>query len=395
MSEKFIIPEKVVLYCYQNKESGQLTGMIGKFSTQMRDIKKSIELTKEACSVKSSAQPVQFELPNTGFKLRIDSSEYKYFRRLNGHILCVTLMHENLDAPVKIYIRENDAYKTILESGYMYNNIVSGSYCFSINREDENIEYFTPILENPNNENLAKGKERGKIDAKQKTYNFIPGHLYQTDYGDRVVCLCNLELVGRYSDYSYYGNGGLKPIKWSRFKNNKYNFRRKEGDSSSLIMKLSADDIGFDGGNLITEFKDSILQRYLDDDLTLYIIDRANGKLRGVDLGKYYETNESTDNQEIIDIMKNYLEQHSDAYQLYTLYPQYIIDNKDKIIEKVVSGELSCLSDSDRLDRDRAFYSLCYTNGCREIMYNDFICPNHNNDIKKVMNKILDQEQAN
>lgn len=246
---------------------------------------------------KEDLEEVTFE--NKGFRLFLSSDQnIPICRHISGlDITYLEIKNDHLDntraryyIPISLY----SLIKLLNNSKYIVDGEISGSYSLDINGTTA-----TPILENPLDEEYKKSVEFGKLLAtSKKTTKWIPGHLYITNSGSKILYLGDI----RREDILIIRNrwGSDKETKFSLFANifqteliDKLNSHNK----NMLIIEGNSIDESLPDSFKINSYKGSSISEFMNDYINKYIVPKSkyyygfsvivNKQLSGIDLGEF------------------------------------------------------------------------------------------------------------
>lgn len=205
---------------------------------------------------------VGFYLPNSGFKLKINTSST--FTKYYGTCVLLELINERFDDLLyqpAIYL-DTDKFIKLLNmcNGCLENGVIPGSYRIEINSLNQYSDYNLISEIDPNIEDKISMLV-GELISNRKTRKLIPGHFYCFDNREVFLCLGEINDINGYSR-KYY---------------------KKEPVSIFINSFLSSISLSYiENGYLVVP-----ISYYLDISILYQIINLVNKKIDKYELIKY------------------------------------------------------------------------------------------------------------
>lgn len=359
-------------------------------------------------------------IKNEGFKLYLSEEQnIKPFRWEKGRqCMLLEIRSDQLDnskARYYILVEFIEFIKLIQQTKYIIDGEIGGTYSLDVTNG-----MMKPILEDKLDEDYIEAKKTGEILANNKfTKKWIPGHLYLTKKGSKILYLGNVKnIVITKNDWG--------PDKKYRFKLDTSlaasygNLIKYCGDTEDMMLvvegfALDGDkegryDLESHKGETIETFLRNYYHSYIDPKskyLSSFSIIQSKS-IPGIDLGEYVKTSENitTELKEFAGLLLSNIEE--DGFDinsqpkirlLISMFPEFI--SNDESLKKTVTSDLIKLFKEDLKDSSlwRFYHRLPEINEIlielkyRKIYYlrkvlnvpDDVLT----NDITKILNEIL------
>lgn len=246
----------------------------------------------------------ELTIENKGFRLFLLSDQnIPSFRRVGGvEITYLEIKNDQLDntraryyIPVSVF----DLIKILNKSRYIIDGEISGSYSLDINGTTA-----TPVLEDPLDDEYKKSVEFGKLLAtSKKTTKWIPGHLYVTTSGSKILYLGDINrddiLVlrnrwGSDRDYRFRLFANIFQTELiEKLNSHNKNMLIIEGISINESLPNSFNFNSYKGSS-ISDFIDNYINKYIVPKSNYYCCSSSgnfsiivNKPLSGIDLGEF------------------------------------------------------------------------------------------------------------